>query len=327
MKRRTFITLLGGAAAAWPLAARAQQAMAAVGFLSLQSRGPASQLLEAFRRGLAETGYVEGQNVAIDYRLTEGRLDRLAEMAADLVRRQVSVIATTSTPAALAAKAATTNISIVFGVPEDPVKLGLVTSLARPGGNATGINFFTAEVVAKRLGLLRELLPGAARIAVLVNPTNTTNTEVTVRDVQSTAHAIGLQIQIFHASTNSEIDVAFATLVRERPDALFVAPDPFFTARRLQLVHLATRHALPASYPVREFVEEAGGLVSYGPSLTDMYRHIGVYSGRILKGTKPADLPVVQSNKFELIINLQTAKLLGLEIPPMLLARADEVIE
>jgi putative tryptophan/tyrosine transport system substrate-binding protein len=327
MNRREFITLLGGAAAALPLAARAQQVMAAVGFLSLQSRGPATQLLEAFRRGLAETGYIEGQNVAIDYRLTEGRLDRLAEMAADLVRRQVNVIATTSTPAALAAKAATTNIPIVFGVPEDPVKLGLVTSLARPGGNATGINFFTAEVVAKRLGLLRELLPGAARIAVLVNPTNTTNTEVTVRDVQSAAHAIGLQIQIFHASTNNEIDVAFATLVSERPDALFVAPDPFFTARRLQLVHLATRHAVPASYPVREFVEEAGGLMSYGPSLTDTYRHVGVYTGRILKGTKPADLPVVQSNKFDLIINLQMAKLLGLEIPPTLLARADDVIE
>jgi putative tryptophan/tyrosine transport system substrate-binding protein len=229
--------------------------------------------------------------------------------------------------ATLAAKAATQRIPIVFGVAEDPVKLGLVASLARPGGNATGINFFTAEVVAKRLGLLRELLPSAARVAVLVNPTNTTNAEVTVRDVQSAAHAMGLQIQIFNASTNSEIDAAFVSLVRERPDALFVAPDAFFTARRLQLVHLATRHALPASYPVREFVEEAGGLMSYGASITDMYRHVGVYTGRILKGTKPADLPVVQSSKFDLIINLQTAKLLGLTVPATLLASADEVIE
>jgi len=328
MKRRDLITLLGGAAAAWPLAARAQQAMPAVGLLSPLARASASHLLEALRRGLAETGYVEGQNVTIEYRLTEGRFDRLAEMAADLVRRQVSVIAVPGgSVAALAAKAATQTIPIVFGVAEDPVKLGLVASLARPGGNATGTNFFTAEVVAKRLGLLHELLPGAARVAVLVNPTNTTNAEVTVRDVQSAAHAMGLQVQIFNASTNSEIDAAFATLVRERPDALFVAPDAFFTSRRLQLVHLATRHAVPASYPVREFVEEAGGLMSYGPSITDMYRHVGVYTGRILKGTKPADLPVVQSSKFDLIINLQTAKLLGLEIPPTLLARVDEVIE
>jgi len=328
MKRRDFITLLGGAAAAWPLGARAQQAMPAVGLLSPLARASASHLLEALRRGLAETGYVEGQNVTIEYRLTEGRFDRLAEMAADLVRRQVSVIAVPGgSVAALAAKAATQTIPIVFGVAEDPVKLGLVASLARPGGNATGTNFFTAEVVAKRLGLLHELLPGAARVAVLVNPTNTTNAEVTVRDVQSAAHAMGLQVQIFNASTNSEIDAAFATLVRERPDALFVAPDAFFTSRRLQLVHLATRHAVPASYPVREFVEEAGGLMSYGPSITDMYRHVGVYTGRILKGTKPADLPVVQSSKFDLIINLQTAKLLGLEIPPTLLARVDEVIE
>src|SRR5262245_2270654 len=328
MKRRDFITLLGGAAAAWPLGARAQQAMPAVGLLSPLARASASHLLEALRRGLAETGYVEGQNVTIEYRLTEGRFDRLAEMAADLVRRQVSVIAVPGgSVAALAAKAATQTIPIVFGVAEDPVKLGLVASLARPGGNATGTNFFTAEVVAKRLGLLHELLPGAARVAVLVNPTNTTNAEVTVRDVQSAAHAMGLQVQIFNASTNSEIDAAFATLVRERPDALFVAPDAFFTSRRLKLVHLATRHAVPASYPVREFVEEAGGLMSYGPSITDMYRHVGVYTGRILKGTKPADLPVVQSSKFDLIINLQTAKLLGLEIPPTLLARVDEVIE
>src|SRR5262249_53378413 len=292
MKRRDFITLLGGAAAAWPLGARAQQAMPAVGLLSPLARASASHLLEALRRGLAETGYVEGQNVTIEYRLTEGRFDRLAEMAADLVRRQVSVIAVPGgSVAALAAKAATQTIPIVFGVAEDPVKLGLVASLARPGGNTTGTNFFTAELVAKRLGLLRELLPSAARVAVLVNPTNTTNAQATVRDVQSAAHAMGLQIQIFNASTNSEIDGAFATLVREQPNALFVAPDAFLVARRVQLVHLATRHALAASYPVREFVE-AGGLMSYGASIIDMYRHVGVYTGRILKGAKPADLPV-----------------------------------
>ena len=265
--------------------------------------------------------------MAIEYRLTEGRFDRLAEMAADLVRRQVSAISVPGgSVATLAAKAATQTIPIVFGVAEDPVKLGLVASLARPGGNLTGINFFTAEVVAKRLGLLRELLPSAARIAVLVNPTNATNAEATVRDVQSAAPAMGLQIQIFNASTNSEIDASFATLVRERADAPFVAPDAFFTARRVQLVHLATRHTIPATYPVREFVE-AGGLMSYGTSITDMYRHVGVYTGRILKGAKPADLPVVQSSKFELIINLQTAKLFGLNVPAMLLASADEVIE
>jgi putative ABC transport system substrate-binding protein len=326
--RRELLAALGGAALAWPLAARAQQQpMPVVGLLSPQSREPAAHLLEAFRRGLAETGYIEGQNVAIEYRLTEGRFDRLPDMAADLVRRQVSVIAVPGgSVAALAAKAATQTIPIVFGVPEDPVKLGLVASLARPGGNTTGTNFFTAEVVAKRLGLLRELLPSAARVAVLVNPTNTTNAQATVRDVQSAAHAMGLKVQIFNASTNSEIDGAFATLVREQPDALFVAPDAFLVARRVQLVHLATRHALAASYPVREFVE-AGGLMSYGASIIDMYRHVGVYTGRILKGAKPADLPVVQSTKFELIINLQTAKLLGLNVPAMLLASADEVIE
>jgi ABC-type uncharacterized transport system substrate-binding protein len=281
--------------------------------------------MDTFRRGLAETGHVEGQNVAIEYRWTDGRVDRLPELAADLVRRQVSVIAAPGV-GALAAKTATQTIPIVFGVSEDPVKLGLVASLARPGGNATGINFFAAEVTAKRLGLLRELMPAAARVAVLVNPANVQTASATLADLEPAARALGLQMQVFNASGNREIDAAYATLVRGRPDALFVAPDGLFVTRRVQLISLAARHALPASYAVREYVE-AGGLMSYGTSIRDMYRQIGVYSGRILKGTKPGDLPVVQATKFELVINLQTARLLGLDVPPMLLARADEVIE
>jgi ABC-type uncharacterized transport system substrate-binding protein len=327
IRRREFMTLLGGGVAAWPLAARAQQAaMPVVGILSPLSPAASGPVLDAFRRGLAENGYVEHQNVAIEYRLSEGRLDRHAEMAADLVRRQVSVIVAAGTAAARAAKATIQTIPIVFGVSDDPVKLGLVASLSRPGGNATGVNFFNTEVNAKRLGLLRELVPTATRVAVLVNPANTANTSSLLADVESAARALGLQVQIFNASTSQEIDAAFAALVRERPDALFLAPDGLFSARRVQLISLAARHALPASYSLREYVE-AGGLMSYGTNFADTYRQLGVYAGRILKGATPADLPVAQATKFELVINLQTGKLLGLEIPPTLLARADEVIE
>jgi len=326
MRRRKFITLIGGAAA-WPLAARTQQsAIPVIGFLDATSDNLAEHL-RAFRGGLAETGHVEGQNVAIDFRLAEGQLDRFPSLAADLVRRQVSLIAVPgSAAAALAAKAATTTIPIAFGVPEDPVKLGLVASVPRPGGNATGINFFTAEVMAKRLGLLRELVPAAARLAVLINPANVGRGPLTRAELEPAAGVLGLRLQFYDASTNQEIDAAYARLVHERPDALFVSSDVFFTSRRVQLISLAARHALPAAYSVREFVE-AGGLMSYGTNITDMYRQVGAYSGRILKGEKPADLPVLQVSKFELVINLQTAKLLRIDVPPMLLARADEVIE
>ena len=326
MRRRAFITLLGGAAT-WPLAARTQHsAIPVIGFLDATSDNLAEHL-RAFRGGLAETGHVEGQNVAIDFRLAEGQLDRFPSLAADLVRRQVSLIAVPgSAAAALAAKAATTTIPIAFGVPEDPVKLGLVASVPWPGGNATGINFFTAEVMAKRLGLLRELVPAAARLAVLINPANVGRGPLTRAELEPAAGVLGLRLQFYDASTNQEIDAAYARLVHERPDALFVSSDVFFTSRRVQLISLAARHALPAAYSVREFVE-AGGLMSYGTNITDMYRQVGVYSGRILKGEKPADLPVLQVSKFELVINLQTAKLLRIDVPPMLLARADEVIE
>jgi putative tryptophan/tyrosine transport system substrate-binding protein len=328
MRRRKFIALLGGAAA-WPLAARAQQpAMPVIGFLD--PRSPhyiLSDQPRAFRQGLKDTGYVEGENVTIEYGWAENQFDRLPALAAELVRRQVAVIATNGGAAvAFAAKAATTTIPVVFNVGEDPVRLGLVASLARPGGNLTGVNFLIGELTAKRLGLLRELVPGAARIAVLVNPANTTNAETTLRDVEPAAHAMGLQIQILKASTSSEIEAAFATFVRERPDALFVGNDVFLSSRSVQLAHLATLHKIPATYALRE-IAEVGGLMSYGVNITEALRQVGVYTGRILKGAKPADLPVVQSSKFELVINAMTARMLGLTVPPSLLSVADEVIE
>jgi putative ABC transport system substrate-binding protein len=325
MRRREFIALFGGATVVWPLAARAQQtAMPVIGFLDPTSPDTFAHRLLGFRQGLQETGYVEGENVSIVYRFAENQIDRLPELAADLVRRQVAVIATLAN-GALAAKAATTTVPIVFLLAEDPVKVGLVASLARPGGNLTGINFLSAELAAKRLELVRELVPAATRISVVVNPTGP-NSESTLRDAQSAARAIGLEIQVLNASTSREINVAFATFVRERPDALFVDIDPFFTSRRVQLVHLASHHRVPATYPGRQFAE-VGGLMSYGSNLTDAWRQVGVYTGRILKGAKPTDLPVVQASKFELVINAETARMLGLTVPPTLLSIADEVIE
>ena len=327
MRRREFITLIGGAAA-WPIVARAQQpAMPVIGFINAGSADGSVHYVVAFRKGLNETGYVEGQNVTVEYHWLEGHNDRLPVLVADLVRRQVAAIATpASTPAALAAKAATATIPVVFGVPEDPVKLGLVASLARPGGNVTGTNFFNTEVIAKRLRLLHDLVPKAVRVAVVVNPSNAVLTETTLRAVQEAAPTIGLQIQILNASTIGEIDAAFAALARERPDALFVAPDAFFASRRVQFATLTARDRIPSAYATRDPVA-AGGLMSYGTDLADMFRQVGVYTGSILKGAKPADLPVLQSTKFEFVINLQTARALGIEVPPGVLSIADEVIE
>jgi ABC-type uncharacterized transport system substrate-binding protein len=328
MRRRAFISLLGSAAASWPLAIHAQQpALPVVGLLDPRSPDALADRLRGFRQGLKDAGFVEGQNVAIEYRWAENQMDRLPELAADLVRRQVAVIVTPGgLGSALAAKAATTTIPIVFLVADDPVKLGLVASLARPEGNLTGVNFFSGELTAKRLGLLRELVPAAARVAMLVNPANPVNAETSSREAETAARAIGLQIQIFKASTSRELNAVFATFVRERPDAVFIGLDPFFNGRRIQLVQLATRYGVPASYPARDFAE-AGGLMSYGANIADAWRQVGIYSGRILKGAKPSELPVVQSSKFELVINAETARLLGLEVQPTLLARADEVIE
>jgi ABC-type uncharacterized transport system substrate-binding protein len=327
MRRREFIGLLGGAAVTWPLAARAQQAaMPVIGLLDPRSPDAMADRLRAFRLGLKDVGYVEGENVTIIYRFAEHQYDRLPELAAELVRRRVTVIAASATVAAPAAKAATTTIPIAFVAAEDPVRLGLVASLARPGGNLTGINFFSSALTTKRLDLLRELLPRAARVAVLVNPGDATNTASTLRDVEAAARAIGLEVQVLNASTSGEINAAFENVGRDRPDALFVGGNPFLTARRIQVVQLAAFHRLPAVYGNRDFVE-VGGLMSYGTNVMDAYRQLGIYAGRILKGAKPADLPVVQSSKFDLVINAETARMLGLAVPPMLLARADEVIE
>src|SRR5262245_49319357 len=324
VRRRELIVLLGGAAA-WPLAARAQQpAMPVVGFLHPSS--PDAYRLRGFRQGLKDAGFTEGENVTIEYRWADDQIDRLPALAAELVQRQVAVIGAGAIPSVRAAKAATTTIPIVFVLAEDPVKLGVVTSLARPGGNLTGINFFSTELAAKRLELLRELVPGAARVAVLVNPANSTTAESTLRGMEPAARAMGLQIQVLNASSSREIDAVFATLESERPDAIVVGTDTFLIDRRVQLALQAMLHKLPATYPVRDFAE-VGGLMSYGASLADAYRHVGVYTGRILKGAKPADLPVVQSSKFELVINAQTARMLGLTVPDKLLVAADEVIE
>jgi putative ABC transport system substrate-binding protein len=327
LKRREFIRLLGGAGVAWPLAARAQQpATLVIGFLSSSALADRAGYLTAFRQGLRETGYVEGQNVAIEYRWAQDQHDRLPDLAADLVRRQVTVIAAHDVPSAILAKAATTMIPIVFVTGGDPVKLGLVASLNRPGNNVTGITFVTAELGAKQLGLLHELQPGAVRIGVLVDPNYPTVASF-IADVRAAASSIRKQIEVLEAPTARDIDIAFASLAQKPMDALLVAPSPFLNNRRIQLVTLATYHRVPAIYPWREAAAEVGGLMSYGASLIDAYRQAGVYTGRILKGEKPVDLPVIQSSKFEFVVNLNTAKAFNLSLSPGLLAIADEVIE
>jgi putative tryptophan/tyrosine transport system substrate-binding protein len=327
VRRRELITLFGSAAVAWPFMARAQQpAMPIVGFVTGRSVEASVRQAAAFRKGLNETGYVEGQNVMVEYHWLEGRYERLPALMANLVRRSVAVIAAFANVPALAAKAATSTIPIVFAVGQDPVTMGLVASLARPGGNATGINFFNQEAVAKRLGLLHDLVPKAVRIAVLVNPANAWATEAALREIREAARALGLQIAVLKASTRPEIEAAFATLARDRADALLVAPDSFFAGRPVQFVTLAAHHRIPSAYTQREFVE-AGGLMSYGTDIPDMYRQVGVYTSQILKGVKPADLPVAQSTKFEFVINLQTARALGLDVPNSIQLLADQVIE
>jgi putative ABC transport system substrate-binding protein len=325
MKRRDFIRLVGGAAAAWPLAARAQeQSKPVVAWVGAGAADPSFEA--AFRKGLGETGYAEGQNVTVEHRWMEGHYEQVPAVMADLVHRRVAVIVAPSNTIALAAKSATSTIPIVFGVGDDPVKLGLVHSLARPGGNVTGINFFFQEMAAKRLALLHQMVPRAVRVAVLLNPANATSTETTSREVQEAARAIGLQISVLNASTSREIDAAFTIVERDRPDALFVAGDAFFTSRRVQMANLAVRDRIPAAYGDSE-TASAGGLMSYGADLSDSFRQIGAYSGSILKGAKPADLPVMQSTKLKLVVNMQPARTLGIDVPPTLLALADEVIE
>jgi putative ABC transport system substrate-binding protein len=326
--RRELLVAVGGAAVAWPLAARAQQpAMPTIGYLDSRSPDVVASRLRAFRQGLKETGHVEGENVAILYRFAEDRIDRLPELAADLARRQVAVIAAPAgAPAALAAKAATTTVPVLFILAEDPVGLGLVSSLARPGGNMTGINFLSAELNAKRLELVRELVPRATRVAALVNPADATRTEGTLRDLQTAARTMGLEIRVLNANTSDEIDAAFESIGRERLDALFVAATPFLHVRVVQLAQLTAFHRLPSTHDLREYAE-VGGLMSYGTNISDAYRQMGAYAGRIIKGAKTADLPVIQSSKFEFVINARTARMLGLTVPPTLLAIADEVIE
>jgi ABC-type uncharacterized transport system substrate-binding protein len=324
MGRRQFITLLGGAAVAWPLAARAQQPIPVVGFLHPASPDAYVDRLRAFRQGLKEAGFIEGENAVVEYRWADNQPDRLSSLASELVRKPVAVIVTSGgTAPALAAKTATSTIPIVFTVPEDPVRLGLVASLARPGGNATGVNFFSDELVAKRLELLRELVPAASRVAVLLDPANA---GTMLQDVEAAARRMGVQIQAINVSTSRDIEIAFAALGRDRPDALFVTGGPLLQSRRMQLALLAARHAIPTSYGSREY-PEVGGLMSYGASLMEAHRQAGLYAGRILKGASPTDLPVMQATKFELVINLIAAKTLGLDVPSALLASADEVIE
>ena len=327
IRRREFITLLGGTAVAWPLAARAQQAMPVIGFLSSETPSGYAFRAAAFRQGLSEAGYVESRNVAIEYRWAEGHYDRLPALAADLVRRQVAVIAAAGTQSALAAKAATTTIPIVFSMAADPVAEGLVASLARPGGNVTGVNNLATELVQKQIEKLHQVVPAATAIAALVNPTNPTLAEPATKEVQAAGRTLGLKmIHIIQASTERDIDAAFATLFRLGAGALVVCPDTFFTSRRDQIAALAIRHAIPVIYHLRE-LPAAGGLMSYGPSATDGYHRVGIYAARILKGERPGDLPVQRATKFDLVINLTTAKVLGLEVPFHLQQLADEVIE